>query len=277
MSQHLGSTALPSLDGKHLASRALAESALAVHAAEAEVDRLVLHYTDDAAHPAVHRVHRAAAAFKFVCHEAGVNPDAVVVTYAATLPTLDQVDRLLARFDRRIIDRHQRAGRRDVGRKATGLERHLRPVEPSADRVSARPRGAGRPRAHAARSSARSGDSGDSDESEPPRAATDTPRRCKAPWCDHLVVGAAAKRYCGTERCTAARAAERQSKHRHDPDRDRLTDARVAHYIGDDAFARPDEHALSFLWRFNLVSGCDPGELDAILQYRTGMSTLAVA
>ena len=129
-----------------------------------------------------------------------------------------------------------------------------------------RPRGAGRPRARTAtRSSAKSGDSGSD---EPP-----APRRCAAPWCQHPVVGSPTKRYCGTARCKAALAAERQRKHRHGDltavELERLADARLAGYVGGHAFAaglskvpEPEPHSLSFLWRNR--PGDDPGERAAL-------------
>jgi len=105
----------------------------------------------------------------------------------------------------------------------------------------------------------------DSDDSEPSSA----PRQCAAPWCARPVLGASQKRFCGTERCNEARAAERQRKHRSDDpaavERARLEDARRAGYVGREAFAGPTEHALSFLWKFALADGPDPGELEAFL------------
>jgi hypothetical protein len=118
-------------------------------------------------------------------------------------------------------------------------------------------------------SSATSGsDPGDSDggESEPSPGG----RLCRAPWCDHPAYGKAL--YCGTERCSRARAAERKRKQRHGDqtslERQRFDDARAAHYT-EFASGWPREgHALSFLWRFGLLGGTDPGELEAIQKHR---------
>jgi hypothetical protein len=35
--------------------------------------------------------------------------------------------------------------------------------------------------------------------------------------------------------------------------------------VGDQAFAPPAEHALSFLWKHDLADGFDPGEYEALL------------
>jgi hypothetical protein len=134
-----------------------------------------------------------------------------------------------------------------------------------------RRRGAGRPAA-ARRASTSRDDGSDGDEPEPPADG----RLCQAPWCEHIVYGAPQKRYCGTERCNRARDEERQRKHRAGDltalERQQLDDARRAGYVGDEAFAGPyvdDQlstgHALSFLWRFALVPGTDPGEYEALL------------
>ncbi len=140
-----------------------------------------------------------------------------------------------------------------------------------------------RPRAHrpgatrrAASSSRSSGsdpgsDSSDdsSDEPEPPSHG----RLCAALWCSHPVYGASQKRYCGTPRCDDARAEERQRRHRHGDDlsaqeREALAAARAARMVGGEAFALglpAEPHSLSFLWKFRLVDGPDPGELEALL------------
>jgi hypothetical protein len=106
---------------------------------------------------------------------------------------------------------------------------------------------------------------GGSDEPEPAH-----PRVCAATRCSNPVDGR--KAYCGTELCDRARARERQRKRRNSnltvPERDRLTAARVAGYVGHRAFADPGEHSLSFLWKYGLAEGRDPGELGAILYYR---------
>ena len=100
-------------------------------------------------------------------------------------------------------------------------------------------------------------------------------RVCAAPWCHHPVYGR--KDYCGTERCDQARAAERQRKHRTGDltslERERLEDARAAHYVGSGAFlvgpapehGDPKPHSLSYLWKFGMADGTDPGELEALL------------
>src|SRR5829696_1746586 len=115
-------------------------------------------------------------------------------------------------------------------------------------RTRARRRGAGRPAARSGGTSTSSQDPGSgSDEPEPP----DSGRLCAAPWCRHHVDGTR-KVYCGTERCTQARAAERQRKHRNGDltpvELERLADARLAGYVGGEAFAKSGEHSRSFLW-----------------------------
>jgi hypothetical protein len=64
------------------------------------------------------------------------------------------------------------------------------------------------------------------------------------------------QRYCGTERCDRTRAAERQRKRRSGDltalEREQLDDARRAGYVGEDAFAAPKQHSLSFLWKHEL-------------------------
>jgi len=116
-------------------------------------------------------------------------------------------------------------------------------------------------------SSSRSSGQDPSDPSDESEASA--PRRCGAPWCDRPVYGASQKRYCGHDRCDRARAEERQRTHRHSDltaqERERLDDARRAGYVGDEAFAGPEKHALSFLWKHDLVVGFDPGELEALL------------
>src|SRR5829696_1953188 len=106
-------------------------------------------------------------------------------------------------------------------------------------------------------------DSSDSDPAELPPG-----RPCARNGCEELVHGAVQKKYCGTVRCDTAREAERQQKHRHGDqtaqERDALLAARQAGYAGKDAFAEPGEHSLSFLWRFGLAAGNDPGELLAL-------------
>jgi len=104
-----------------------------------------------------------------------------------------------------------------------------------------------------------------SDPDEPPASE----RRCAAPWCEHLVYGPPRQRFCRTERCDRARAAERQRRHRTgdltETERERLDDARRAGYVGYHAFAEPEKHALAFLWKYTLVPGADLGELEALL------------
>jgi hypothetical protein len=107
-------------------------------------------------------------------------------------------------------------------------------------------------------------------------------RRCAALWCDHLVYGPPQQRFCRTEHCDRARDAERQRQSRkirgddltalERQERQELLHARLAGYVGTEAFGKPFEngvprtgHALSFLWKFGLVDGSDPGELDALL------------
>lgn len=111
-------------------------------------------------------------------------------------------------------------------------------------------------------SSADPGESGGSD--DPPAPA----RLCAAARCGNPVYGPAAKIYCGGPFCNRARAAERQ-RQRRDTDltaleRDALARARLAHYL---EFAAPrQEHSQSFLWKFELLDGDDPGERDALAQ-----------
>lgn len=138
-------------------------------------------------------------------------------------------------------------------------------VMPRSTRPGSRPRGAGRPRAAATRSSARSGDSADDDSDEP---SPGDGRRCAAPWCSRRVYGVR-KRFCGTGRCNQARAAERQRHHRAagliSSEREQLDDARRAGYV---VFGEPGEHALAFLWKFAIVDGTDPGEFHALISGR---------
>jgi hypothetical protein len=107
------------------------------------------------------------------------------------------------------------------------------------------------------------GEGSSSDDPEPPA------RQCAASWCAHLIYGPPQQRYCRTERCDRARAEEHQRKHRHGDltaqERERLEFARRAGMIGEKAFAAAGEHALSFLWKFALVDGSDPGEKEALL------------
>jgi hypothetical protein len=140
-----------------------------------------------------------------------------------------------------------------------------------------RPRGAGRPRVRAAqRSSAESGDSGsDSDGSDGPEPPEG--RLCEAPWCSHPVYDGGT--YCKTDHCKRARAAERQRKRRAQlaadwvlverRQRDEDTHAAGYYVFAHAATGLPDRqgrdgHNLSFLWRFGLMPGRDPGEHEAI-------------
>jgi hypothetical protein len=146
--------------------------------------------------------------------------------------------------------------------------RHIRAVKPRSGQRQREHRPAATRRVGSSSSTSSSDPGSDSDESEPPHG-----RPCAAPWCSHVVYGSR-QTYCGTERCTRARAAERQRKHRHGDDlnaleRELLADARIAGYVGSAAFAEPgDEHSQTFLWKYGLADGDDPGEFYALTACR---------
>lgn len=130
-----------------------------------------------------------------------------------------------------------------------------------------------RQRRHVARSTSSADSGSDSDEDAEAPA-----KQCAAPWCRRRVT-IHGRRYCDSERCQRARAAERQRKHRQhrqgDPvaerERQQREDARIAGY---DEFAPPREHSLSFLWRYGFAEGEDPGEQEAITRFRRGTPTM---
>jgi hypothetical protein len=158
-----------------------------------------------------------------------------------------------------VNSRRAREQRADVTPRRPRAPRAKRP------RGRARARGAGRPRAAATRSSTRSGDSPDGGSDEP---GPGDGRRCAAPSCNHPVYGAR-KRFCGTEGCNQARAAERQRQHRasglSSSEQEQFDDARRAGYV---LFGDPGEHAQAFLWKFGIADGDDPGEFNALIEGR---------
>lgn len=160
--------------------------------------------------------------------------------------------RNLGRFYERRQVRHIRAGR-------------LRAVKPRSGQRQREHRPAATRRAASSSSTSSSDPGSDSDEPEP------SWRLCAAPWCTHPVYGSR-QTYCRTERCDRVRAKERQRKHRNVDDltaleRELLVDARIAGYVGLNAFAEPgDEHSQTFRWKYGLADGNDPGEFAALTQ-----------
>jgi len=159
-----------------------------------------------------------------------------------------QVDVLTVRWTKT-----KNTSRATRGHKARTGRHESRPARPGGRRTSSSSRTS-------------SADPGESEPSDPEPPASG--RLCAAPWCDHLVYGAAQKIYCSTQRCTQARTAERQRRRRNGAltteEQERLADARFAHYVGTDAFAEAGEHSQSFLWKFGLAAGDDPGEFAAL-------------
>jgi len=170
---------------------------------------------------------------------------------AVTVPTR-QVDVLTVRWTRK-------TSRATRGHKARTGRHESRPARPGGRRTSSSSR------------TSSADPPGESEPSDPEPPAHG--RLCAALWCSHPVYGASQKRYCGTPRCDEARAEERQRRHRHGDDlsaqeREALAAARAARMVGGEAFALglpAEPHSLSFLWKFRLVDGPDPGELEALL------------
>jgi hypothetical protein len=104
---------------------------------------------------------------------------------------------------------------------------------------------------------------------------------CKHPSCRNPVYWSGKGRrkvYCDAPACIRDRATSRKRAERRgdlsESEFERLNAARRMRMVGEQAFAAPREHSLSYLWRFGLVEGDDPGEYVAITQFRYGADRL---